>query len=187
MAAGIGLDREQVIEEAAALADESGAHAVTLAALAARLGVRSQSLYAHVDGLDGLRRDLAVLGQRSLAEQLGRAVMGRAGEDGLRALCDAYAAFAADRPGLYASSLRAPGDDPALRRTSEAATEPWRAVLHSYGLAKTEIEHFHRVLWAALHGFVTLRAQGLMTRSASPDRSFALMVDIFAAALTERS
>jgi len=72
MAAGIGLDREQVIEEAAALADESGAHAVTLAALAARLGVRSQSLYAHVDGLDGLRRDLAVLGQRSLAEQLGR-------------------------------------------------------------------------------------------------------------------
>src|SRR5436190_15324005 len=88
MAAGIGLDRQQVIEEAAALADESGADAVTLAALAARLGVRSQSLYAHVDGLEGLRRDLAVLGQRSLAEQLGRAVMGRAGEDGLRALCD---------------------------------------------------------------------------------------------------
>src|SRR5215471_14836086 len=102
VAAGVGLDRMQVIDEAAVLADESGADAVTLAALAARLGVRSQSLYAHVDGLDGLRRDLAVLGQQTLADRLGRAVMGRAGEHALRALCNAYAAFASERPGLYA-------------------------------------------------------------------------------------
>jgi AcrR family transcriptional regulator len=186
VAAGVGLDRKRVVEEAAALADESGADAVTLAALAARVGVRSQSLYAHVDGLDGLRRDLAILGQQALADRLGRAVMGRAGEDGLRALCGAYARFAAERPGLYTCSQRAPGDDSELARTSDAATEPWRAVLRSFGLAPAEMTHFHRALWAALHGFVTLRAQGLMTRAASPDRSFALMVDVFAAALTRR-
>jgi len=183
---GVGLDHAQVIDEAAALADEAGADGVTLAALAARLGVRSQSLYAHVDGLDGLRRDLAVLGQQLLAERLGRAVMGRAGEDALRALCHAYAAFAAERPGLYASSLRAPDDDAELLRTSAAATEPWGAVLASFGLSKTEIVHFHRTLWAALHGFVTLREQGLMTRSASPDRSFTLLVDVFADELDRR-
>ena len=57
-------------------------------------------------------------------------------------------------------------------------------MLQSFGLSKTEIEHFHRALWAALHGFVTLRAHGLMTRTASPDRSFALMVDVFVASLT---
>src|SRR5689334_15946990 len=96
VAAGVGLDQERVIEEAAALADSAGADAVTLAALAARLGVRSQSLYAHVDGLDGLRHDLAVLGQQALADRLGRAVMGRAGEEALRALCNAYARFAAE-------------------------------------------------------------------------------------------
>jgi AcrR family transcriptional regulator len=183
VAAGVGLDRQRVVDEAAALADERGADAVTLAALAARLGVRSQSLYAHVEGLDGLRRELAILGQQSLAERLGRAVMGRAGEDALHALCDAYAAFAAERPGLYACSQHAPGTDAALAATSEAATEPWRAVLQSFGLTKTEIVHFHRALWAALHGFVTLRHQGLMTRAASPDRSFDLMVDVFSAAL----
>jgi AcrR family transcriptional regulator len=186
VAAGVGLDRERVIHEAAALADESGAEAVTLAALAARLGIRSQSLYAHVDGLDGLRRDLAVLGQGELADRLGRAVMGRSGEDALRSLCDAYAEFAAVRPGLYACSQRAPGDDPSLARTTDAATEPWRAVLRSFGRSKTEVEHFHRALWAALHGFVTLREQGLMTRTVSPDRSFALMVDVFVTALTGR-
>jgi AcrR family transcriptional regulator len=183
VAAGVGLDREQVIDEAAALADDAGADAVTLAALAGRLGVRSQSLYAHVAGLDGLRRDLAVLGQQALADRLGRAVMGRAGEDALRALCDAYAGFAAERPGLYACSQRAPSGDAALARTTEAATEPWRAVLESFGLSKSEIAHYHRALWAALHGFVTLREEGLMTRSVSPDRSFALLVDVFVAAL----
>ena len=186
MAAGVGLDREQVIEAAAALADELGADAVTLAALATRVGVRSQSLYAHVDGLDGLRRDLAVLGQQTLADQLGRAVMGRTGEDALRAACDAYAAFAAARPGLYACSQRAPDGDPALEATSAAATEPWFAVLRSFGLTQNEVVHYHRAIWAALHGFVTLRGQGLMTRAASPDRSFLLMVDVFAAALTTR-
>jgi AcrR family transcriptional regulator len=184
MAAGVGLDRGRVIDEAAGLADEAGADAVTLAALAARLGIRSQSLYAHVDGLDGLRHDLAVLGQQALADRLGRAVMGRSGEDAVRALCDAYAGFAAERPGLYACSQRAPDGDPALARTTDAATEPWRAALRSFGLSKTEIEHFHRALWAALHGFVTLREQGLMTRTVSPDRSFALLVDVFVAGLT---
>ena len=72
MGARAGLDRAQVIETAAVIADESGADGLTLAALAARLGVRSQSLYAHVDGLDGLRRDLAVHGQQELARRLGR-------------------------------------------------------------------------------------------------------------------
>jgi AcrR family transcriptional regulator len=180
MAAGVGLDRQSVIAEAAALADEAGGAAVTLAALAARLGVRSQSLYAHVDGLDGLHRDLAVLGQQALAARLGHAVMGRSGDDALRALCDAYAEFAAERPGLYAISQRAPEGDPELEASSMAATEPWIAVLSSFGLAKTEVVHYHRAIWAALHGFVTLRQQGLMTRTASPDRSFRLMVDVFA-------
>jgi AcrR family transcriptional regulator len=186
VAARAGLDRDQVIEAAAAIADESGADGLTLAALAARLGVRSQSLYAHVDGLDGLRRDLAVHGQQQLARRLGAAVMGRAGADALRALAAAYAGFAAERPGLYASALRAPLGDEELEASSEAASEPWRATLRSFGLSAVETEHYHRAIWAALHGFVTLREAGLMTRAVSTDRSFTTMVDAFVDALTAR-
>jgi AcrR family transcriptional regulator len=186
MGARAGLDRAQVVDAAAALADESGAGGLTLAALASELGVRSQSLYAHVDGLDGLRRDLAVHGQRELARRLGAAVMGRSGADALRALAAAYAAFAKDRPGLYACALRAPLGDPELEASSEAASAPWRATLQSFGLSAAEIEHYHRAIWAALHGFVTLRSAGLMTRAASTDRSFTTMVDAFVDALHAR-
>ena len=49
MATQVGLDHDAVIGEAGALVDEAGVEALTLARLAARLGIRSQSLYAHVE------------------------------------------------------------------------------------------------------------------------------------------
>jgi AcrR family transcriptional regulator len=57
-----GLSPERVVAEAAAVADEVGLRQLTLAAVAQRFGVALPSLYKHVDGLDGLQRDLAVLG-----------------------------------------------------------------------------------------------------------------------------
>ena len=71
MATQVGLDHDAVIDAAAALVDEDGVEALTLAALAARLGIRSQSLYAHVDGLDGLLRDLALHSVRRSATSCG--------------------------------------------------------------------------------------------------------------------
>ncbi|MGI8712393.1 MAG: TetR family transcriptional regulator, partial [Solirubrobacteraceae bacterium] len=50
-----GLDAEAVVTAAARLADAEGLECLTLARLAQRLGVRSPSLYAHVDGLEELR------------------------------------------------------------------------------------------------------------------------------------
>ena len=79
MATQVGLDHDAVIGAAAALVDEQGVGALTLAALAARLGIRSQSLYAHVDGLDGLLRDLALSSVRRLGDELRSSVIGRSG------------------------------------------------------------------------------------------------------------
>jgi len=62
----VGLNREAVVEAAASFADEEGLEGVTLAELAARLGVRTPSFYNHVAGLEGLRRELALLGIREL-------------------------------------------------------------------------------------------------------------------------
>jgi AcrR family transcriptional regulator len=63
-----GLDREAVIAAAAELADSrpDGLDAVTLTGLADRLGVRTPSLYAHIDGLADLRRQLGARGARQL-------------------------------------------------------------------------------------------------------------------------
>jgi AcrR family transcriptional regulator len=89
-----GLDPDAVVASAAALADAEGLDALTLARVAADLGIRSPSLYAHVDGLPDLRRRLAARGARELASALTAAAAGRARGDALRAIADVYRAYA---------------------------------------------------------------------------------------------
>ena len=79
------LSPDRVVAEAAALADERGIQALSLAPLAERLGVRVPSLYKHVGGLDDLHRRLALAGLRDLADELGAATVGRSGRDALLA------------------------------------------------------------------------------------------------------
>ena len=66
MAARRGVTADQVGRAALEVLDEVGSvDRVGPVMVAARLGIRSQSLYAHVDGVEGLRRLLAL---RSLAD-----------------------------------------------------------------------------------------------------------------------
>ena len=76
-----GLTESRVVEEAERIADEVGLSHLTLAALAERLGVRQPSLYKHVDGLDAVRRSIAIRAKTELADILARAAVGRSGGD----------------------------------------------------------------------------------------------------------
>jgi len=149
-----GLDSERVVRAAAAVADAEGLPALTLARLAEQLGVRAPSLYAHVEGLDDLRRRLAVKGAGELAGVLQMAAAGRAGRDALSAVATAYRGYAREHPGTYAALQRAPDhdSDEAARRVVGVVL----AVLRGYGLVGEEAIHAARIVRSALHGFVTL-------------------------------
>jgi AcrR family transcriptional regulator len=174
-----GLDTEAVVAAAAQLADADGLEAVTLARLAGTLGVRSPSLYAHVDGLDDLRRRLATRGARELAAQLQRAVAGRSRGDALSAMADSYRAYARAHPGTYAALQRAPaqGDDEGIRAAA-GVVEVVLAVLRGYGLEGDEAIHATRIIRAALHGFVTLETGGGFGIPLALDDSYAHLVDV---------
>jgi AcrR family transcriptional regulator len=180
VAGQVGLDRQAVLETAAALADQHGLEALTLAKLAAALHVRSQSLYAHVEGIDGLHRGLALLGQKQLADELRNAAMGLAGRDALHAIADAYRRFESQRPGLYAACLRLDEHDTELWSAIERVAEPLNAVLRHYGLDDEQTLHWYRTIWSAIHGFVSFQRAGLMNRPVDPEVSFRQMIDVFA-------
>jgi AcrR family transcriptional regulator len=181
-----GLSSEAVVDAAAALADDEGLQALTLARLAQELGVRSPSLYAHVDGLDDLRRRLAARGARELADALRDATVGRARGEALRTLAAAYRAYAREHPGTYAAAQRppAPGDEQAAR-ASAAAVDVVLAVLAGYGLTGDDAVHATRALRAALHGFAGLEAIGGFGIPLSVDESFDRLVDLLDRGLTE--
>jgi AcrR family transcriptional regulator len=169
-----GLDSDAVVSAAAALADAEGLQALTLAQLADTLGVRAPSLYAHIDGLDDLRRRLAARGTRELSAALHAAAAGRAGREALAAIASSYRAYATEHPGTYAALQRAPDldDDEGARRLFDVVL----AVLRGYGLNGEDAIHGARIVRAALHGFVALEANEGFGIPLDLDESFARLV-----------
>jgi AcrR family transcriptional regulator len=183
-----GLTRERVVTEAANVADEAGLEQLTLAAVAQRFGVALPSLYKHIEGLDGLQRDLAVLGMQHLAAALSRAAVGRSGKDALEAVAHAYRTFATERPGLYAATMRAPSpDDEEHTAVSQDALDVAIAVMRGYGIEGVDAVHAIRMYRSALHGFVAQEASGAFGMPESIEESFRLMIEALDIAFTNWS
>lgn len=181
-----GLTGESVVAAAADLADEIGLDRIHLATLAERLGVRTPSLYNHIAGVDGLRRELALLGQRELGRRLGQAAMGRSGDEALGAMADAYRVFVRDRPGLAAATVPSPrlvaADDRELLAIEGETTQIVLAVLAGYGLSGDDALHAARVFRAAIHGFASLEASGGFGVPVEIDESFRRLVAMLVSA-----
>jgi len=178
------LDPEQVVDAACALADAEGLEAVTLARVAGELGVRTPSLYNHVDGLDGLRRGIALRGVRGLAAALRDAAVGRADEDAVRAIAHAHRAYARAHPGRYAASVAAPppGDEEWAAAAAEALAVIV-AALRGLELSDEDTVHAVRALRGAVHGFAALEAAGGFGLDADVDDSFERLVDVMVSGL----
>jgi AcrR family transcriptional regulator len=180
----VGLTRASVVAAAATLVDMEGGAALTLTRLAGRVGVKTPSLYNHVAGLDGLRRDVALHGVNLLASAIGRAVMGLSGRDALVALAAAYREFAHEHPGLYPLVQIAHPGDAEFDIAAGRAVEPVLAVLNGYGYHGDEAIHAARALRSALHGFLALESGAGFGIDLDVSASFDRMVDMLDRALT---
>lgn len=188
MATRVGLDREMVVRTAAELADNRGLEEVSLATLAARLGVRSPTLYHYVDGLAGLRRELALLGTRELGQRLGRAVMGKAGDEAVRALASAYRVFVNEHPGLYAATVHAAEpDDTALQAAQTEVVDIALRSLSAYHLSQEDAIHVVRMLRSLVHGFATLERSGGFGIPLNIDETFERLLHVFLQGLSSEN
>ncbi|MBD2868042.1 TetR/AcrR family transcriptional regulator [Paenibacillus arenilitoris] len=181
-----GLDMPTIVEAAAQIADESGIEEVTLASLAQKLGIRSPSLYNHVNGLGGLRAQLALHGLKKLTEALTVAVEGREGDERMHALAAAYMTFARTHPGLYELTLRAPGEDDAEH--SAAAAELLELLVQAlafYELDREKSIHIVRGFRSYLHGFASIERQGGFGLPQSVDESIKLVLQTYLAGLRQ--
>jgi|SRR4051794_5273469 len=182
-----GLTPAAVVGAAADLADAHGLDAVTLAAVAGAVGVRTPSLYNHVGGLEDVRRGVALTAVRELGDALRDAAVGRAADDALVALARAYRAYARAHPGRYAAAQRAPAaDDADLAAAAARAVDALLAVLAGYGLEADDAIHAARAVRSALHGFVALEAAGGFGIPVDLDESFDRMVAALARGLRDR-
>lgn len=173
-----------MVDAALALADAEGLEAVTLARVAAALGVRSPSLYNHVEGRDGLLRAIAARATGELAAALRRAATGRAGADAIAAVAQAQRAYALAHPARYAATIAAPAAGDAAHEAAAAeAVAVLTDVLAAAGLDGDDVIHGVRALRSAVHGFVALEAGGGFGLAVDPDVSFDRLVAALAAGI----
>lgn len=179
-----GLQPERVVNEAALLVDAVGLHNLSLAALAARLGVKTPSLYNHVDGLPALHRALALKSSRLLLEAFHQAMVGRAREDAVRAMAATQRAFIKAHPGLAQAAVRSPSpEDRELTAASDAVMDVCVAALSGFGLTRTQTVHVLRAIRASVHGFASLEMAGGFGLPQDVDESFSWMVETLIAGI----
>jgi AcrR family transcriptional regulator len=173
-----GLSSQDVVVAAAELADEAGYQELTMGLVAQRLGIRTPSLYKHVEDLADLRRRVATLAVTEAGEAIRDALQGRSGLEALTALLTTIRAYVIAHPGRYAATTGQPlsgRDDPLVAATSRFLGSI-AAVLRGYGIGDDEMNHAIRTVRCTIHGYATLQAADGFQWSDDADETFDWMV-----------
>jgi AcrR family transcriptional regulator len=185
----LGLDVDQVIAAAAEIADRDGLEGLTLASLASTLGVRSPSLYSHIDGFAGLRRELALHSSGVLTAEIKACVEGLDGPEALTAVATQMRSFAKRHPGLYDSLLPSPSpeEDPRLAGALAGPVEVVGSILIAMGVDPQAVIPLIRALRASVHGFIDLENRGGFGLPDDIDASFSITINLAIEAIVNRS
>jgi AcrR family transcriptional regulator len=177
----LGLTIADVVNAAAIIADEGGIESLSLAAVADKLGVRPPSLYHHVDGLESLRRTLAIHGANELGAMFANAAKGLRGKKAVVAIARAYRAFAKKHPGQLASMLPAPraAEDDELYKALAAPVAEITRILTDVGIDGDDAVHVVRALRSYLHGFADLEQRGGFGMPQKLETSFEIGLELF--------
>jgi AcrR family transcriptional regulator len=175
-----GLGPAAVTFAGAALADEVGLDHLSMGSLAERLGVRTPSLYCHVDSIDDLTHRIGVLAMGELAAAIGDATQGRSGREALVAAARAMRGFVNDCPGRYAAgnAARPTGPDDPLITATGRFLGSLSSALHGYRLDPDGETHALRTMRSLLHGFASLEAAGGFAIRTDVDDTFTWMIDL---------
>ena len=131
-----------------------------------------------------LLRLITILSLGELTDVMRDAAVGRSGEDGLRSVARAYRSYALEHPGRYAAANRSLAtDDPELVATGSRTVEVIAAVLSAWGFTGDQVLHRVRVVRPAVHGFISIEAEGGFGLALSLDESFELVLETLVAGL----
>lgn len=176
----VKLDRQVIVIAAAEIADLHGLDNITLTAVSDLLGVRKPSLYNHVNGLPELKELLAIWGTNQLRDKISEAAIGKAKQDAIVAIADAYRMFAHQRPGLYRAIVSSPNrNNLELKVAIQKMMAVISQVLEPYNLIATDKTHAIRGLRSLMHGFASLEEAGWFAAPLDREESYRCLIDTF--------
>jgi AcrR family transcriptional regulator len=172
-----GVTPEKIFDAAEELVNERGYGALALGTIARRLGIRTPSLYKHVDGLAEIEEGLALRGYEGLRAALRRCDHADP-RNRLRAAAREYRRFARANPGLYgAIQISHVHRTAPVRCAAEEVLSLFFDLLRTLGVAECELVSAARSYRSALHGFVDLELAGGFGLPEDLDASFEYLVE----------
>ena len=175
--------RQLIVTTARRLAEAEGWDAVTTRRLSTEIEYSQPVLYKHFSGMEQIADAVAVDGFGELADALrtARSVVGEH-SDAMTRIAHAYLDFARDNPAVYdamftrATTLHFGAED-----TPPALTAAFSELREAVGLIadQQDADALTEVLWAALHGLVTLGRTGRVRPGYDSER-LQLLVQQFA-------
>jgi AcrR family transcriptional regulator len=188
-----GRLRADIIAAAAALMEETGSEqSVTLREVARRIGIAAPSIYEHFPSREAIVYAVIDDCFAQLRAALEQAING--GQDPLRRLragCAAYLRFASERPGQYRvlfGRYQHLGDRPPSRGLTRAEAfsllvNAVRECVSAGEIVSDDPEADAVALWAALHGYATLRPSLPYFEWPAPEAAFDRILSRFAPAV----
>jgi AcrR family transcriptional regulator len=176
--------RAQIVAAARTLLEEEGLEAMSMATVAARVGVRPPSLYKHVRDRGALLEAVAADAAGELGRVLADAADGVSDpESRVAALANAYRAFAhrAPRAASILFTDLGPGTGAPLEVAAEAARPVVEAAAALVGPA--DALSAARVLTSFAFGFTSMEGAGAFRLGGDVDDAFRLGVDTLVAGL----
>jgi len=156
-----GLDKEQIVKAAKDLIEQCGCDQFSMRQLAEKLGVKTASLYAHVESMESLFTDVGLLALQEQKEYQLAAIAGKHRDDAVKSFADAFRKYAKEHSELYRFIMRMPmGNDEALKQAAAVVAEPAMQVLGDYSLTQERKMHWQRVLRGLMHGFLSQEKNG---------------------------
>jgi AcrR family transcriptional regulator len=151
--ADLAARRQEILDAALALADERGLDAVSMRAVAQRVGVTPMALYPYIGNKDALLDGLV---DRLLANLLPTLRLDGSWPQRMRGLCRAARALARAHPATFSLLWSRPSVTPDAVRVVDAI---YQALLDA-GVPPAEVPRVERMVSTFVLGFATSEANG---------------------------
>jgi AcrR family transcriptional regulator len=174
------MTRARLISEARDLYLEQGLPRFSLREVARRAGVTAAAIYRHYDGKEALLREVAGEGFRVFSAYLLRALSANGARERMAASAEQYLRFGLEHPRDYRFIFMSTAEDvaevtPHKPREGRAPTFQFLVdrvceCIQARVLRKADPDELATVIWAHVHGLVSLRLSGHLARTGSDAR-----------------
>jgi AcrR family transcriptional regulator len=173
------LKKQEIIELCVEIVDKDGFLNLSVKTIADKLGIKPPSIYKHFPGgLGEIKDALMTYGWQRIDTKIARSAVGKAGENGLKAMCYALREFAHEHPGVFETvcwhnSYTSEQD----QEMTKGVIASLYAVLNSLEFSDVQKMHVLRTLRGYVEGFAMLELHGSFGDKVSLDESFSYGVD----------